>query len=561
MSLKWLGLRRIFDRHSRCGNDRNAPQRRLRLECLEDRSVPATFTVSTTLDVINPTDGKLSLREAISKANANPGADTIVLPAGVYKITLAGAGEDANATGDFDITDAVTIAGAGAGLTVVDGQQLDRVFDISGDAPSSMKVVLQGLTVRNGDVTGHGGGIQVGNEFSSGRTDLVVRDCIVSGNRATQTGGGISNVALTGSGDVTLVGTTVSRNVAGEEGGGIDAAGTGGPGSLLTITSSTVRQNLSGRFGGGIRATTVNLTSSTVSGNSAGNGGAGVFAPTVKVTNSTINGNSTTGGGGAGIEAGTLTLTNSTVSGNSNGDDAVGGGIQASTATLTNSTVSGNSTGANGGGIDAGTITLTNCTVSGNTSRDFGGGGIDASTATLTNCTVSGNSAGLGIGGGIEASTATLVNCTIAENLANNDAGGLFQVPGGTFTLRNTIVALNLVAVGGTSPDVSGAFTSQGHNLIGDGTGGTGFGTNFDIVGTGANPIDPKLGALANNGGPTQTMALKAGSPAIDHGDNTVVNPVTGKPLTTDQRGAGFPRKKDGDGNGIAIVDIGAFER
>jgi hypothetical protein len=73
-----------------------------------------------------------------------------------------------------------------------------------------------------------------------------------------------------------------------------------------------------------------------------------------------------------------------------------------------------------------------------------------------------------------------------------------------------------------------------------------------DIVGLGANSIDPKLGPLQNNGGLTQTMALKAGSPAIDHGDNSGVP-------ATDQRG--FVRKKDGNFDGRAIVDIGAFER
>ena len=71
--------------------------------------------MNTTLDDVTPANGKFSLREAITKANANPGADVIVLPAGVFKITQTGAGEDANATGDFDITDAVTIQGAGAG--------------------------------------------------------------------------------------------------------------------------------------------------------------------------------------------------------------------------------------------------------------------------------------------------------------------------------------------------------------------------------------------------------------------------------------------------------------
>ena len=69
-----------------------------------------------------------------------------------------------------------------------------------------------------------------------------------------------------------------------------------------------------------------------------------------------------------------------------------------------------------------------------------------------------------------------------------------------------------------------------------------------------ANPIDPKFGPLANKGGPTKTHALLAGSLAIDKGDNAALPP-------TDQRGIGFPRKKDGDGNGTKFVDIGAFEK
>jgi len=71
-------------------------------------------------------------------------------------------------------------------------------------------------------------------------------------------------------------------------------------------------------------------------------------------------------------------------------------------------------------------------------------------------------------------------------------------------------------------------------------------------VGTAANPIDPKLGPLQNNGGKTETHNLLTGSPAIDAGDNSLLNPI-------DQRG--LPRKKDGNGDGIAVVDIGAFEK
>src|SRR5262249_40750267 len=143
---------------------------------------------------------------------------------------------------------------------------------------------------------------------------------------------------------------------------------------------------------------------------------------------------------------------------------------------------------------------------SGNSATTEFGGGIFADTATLADCTVCGNSTG-GQGGGLYATTATLVNDTIAENFAHT-GGGLFHNPGGAFSVRNTIVALNLTDFAGTNPDVSGAFASGGHNLIGNGTGGTGFtnATNGDQVGTATAPIDPKLGPLANNGGRTLTM-------------------------------------------------------
>jgi predicted outer membrane repeat protein len=620
----------------------NRPPRRFvpGLECLEERAVPASFSVTTTLDVVNPNDGKLSLREAISAANAHTGADTIILPAGVYRLALTGA-DDANAAGDLDVTGSTLFQGSGAGNTVIDGQQIDRVFDVRGTAPSSIKVTFQNLTIRNGLAdAGGGGGIRVG------KADLTVQDCVVTGNRTSGFGGGISNAALPGTGNVTLVRSTIDHNVA-ALGGGLSVQADGqGQGSVLNVNASTIQRNLSSGSGGGIFAGVATLTNSTVRGNSSSRNGGGIFAEntvkltgsavsgntategggidagTAMLTNSTVSGNHATNGNGGGIKAITATLTSSTISGNSagrsgggifvtttatltkskvsgnsagidsggieaftatltsstvsgnhaNGDgggifastvtlttstfsgnhaNGEGGGIETGTAILTNSTVNGNSAGDEGGGIDADRATLTNSTVSGNHANGDGGG-IDADRATLTNSTVSGNSAGVH-GGGIQARDLTLLNVTITDNSAHT-GGGAFLSTDGTSSVRNSIIAENLNELDGDGPDVFGAFTSGGHNLIGDGSGATGFtnGTNRDQVGTAVNPIDPRLGPLANNGGPTKTHALLAGSPAIDRGDNT------GAPAT-DQRGVGRPR--DGDRNGSRIIDIGAFER
>ena len=104
----------------------------------------------------------------------------VVVPAGVYKIAIAGTAEDGNATGDFDVIDTVTIRGAGRNLTVIDGQQLDRVFEVRGSSPGSIKVILERMTVRNGAAASNGGGIQPVNAI------LVVRDAAVTGNRRQQ---------------------------------------------------------------------------------------------------------------------------------------------------------------------------------------------------------------------------------------------------------------------------------------------------------------------------------------------------------------------------------------
>ncbi len=98
-----MRLNLFSKRRSSSGIDQKPMCAPLLLEHLEDRSVPSTFTVNTTLDDVTPANGKFSLREAITKANTTPEADVIVVPAGVFKITISGTNESNNNTGDFDI--------------------------------------------------------------------------------------------------------------------------------------------------------------------------------------------------------------------------------------------------------------------------------------------------------------------------------------------------------------------------------------------------------------------------------------------------------------------------
>jgi hypothetical protein len=258
-----------------------------------------------------------------------------------------------------------------------------------------------------------------------------------------------------------------------------------------------------------------------------------------------------TGDGGGIYNAGTLTLNNSTVSGNSAG---VGGGIY-STAdgilTLNNSTVSGNTaTNGNGGGIynatngtSDGVLTLSNTTISANTASGDGGGIANTGDLTLNNSTISGNSASDDGGGIYNAGQLEATSTTVADN-----SDGLFATTSATSQLGNTIVAGNVA-----DADVNGTFTSLGHNLIGNGSGGSGFTAAGDQVGTSSAAIDAELGPLQDNGGPTWTHQLLTGSPAIDAGDNDGVPAI-------DQRGA--PRILDGDLSDqlAATIDIGAFE-
>jgi hypothetical protein len=240
-----------------------------------------------------------------------------------------------------------------------------------------------------------------------------------------------------------------------------------------------------------------------------------------------------------------------------NGAAGNGGGVNVATAanlTLSAVEITGNATtGGNGGGVFDGTagsvLTIINSTIASNSSPGDGGGvEIFFGSATFTNCTISGNTAGgPAFGGGIGIANGTNLvvrNSTITGNSAAGGGAGISISASSTATLSSTIVAGN---IGG---DIGGAVqTTSDHNLIGNNAGSAGIsnGFNGNIVGNPATPIDPLLGPLQLNGGPTRTHALLAGSPALDKGFDAVG-------LASDQRGIPFLRL-----SGVA-VDIGAVE-
>jgi hypothetical protein len=170
----------------------------------------------------------------------------------------------------------------------------------------------------------------------------------------------------------------------------------------------------------------------------------------------------------------------------------------------------------------------------------------------LINSTISGNDGGIS-GGGIKVvGTTDLYNATITENEAS-EGGGVYVF--GTLNAKNSIIAGNIdPSPTNPMPDCSGTLISQGYNLIGDTAGCTIIGTTGNITG-----VAPGLGPLQNNGGPTLTHALQGSSAAIDAGQPSGCTDQNGAVLTTDQRG--YARPIDGDGNGSARCDMGAFER
>ncbi len=517
--------------------------------------------------------GPCTLRAAVQEANALPGADTISLPAGTYTLDIVGSGEDASATGDLDITGNLTINGAGMATTIVDGGAVDTVFEIL----SGATVEITAITVRNGSAGGYPGGISndgtlhmsdckiSGNHATGGNAGgarnggtMVLNNCVVADNTAKANGGGLYNRY----GTLTLNGSTVSGNATTD----FDGGGIGNNAGAVNLNNSTISGNTAGATGGGIWSDSgLVVTASTITGNLAAQRGGGIYSDgTLTLTNSTVSNNTAAQfeGGGIFVNQGTADLSGSTVSDNT--AEGTGGGIRNDGAvTIANSTVRGNSAGGDGGGIDShfGTLDITNTAISDNTAHGWGGGISNDATLTLTNSALANNHADIQGGGISDPGDATLTNVTVSGNsVPGNGTGGVYNSSGNmtitnstivgnsashtgglrsltTATLKNTIVADN------TGPDCTGntgAITSVGHNLDSDGS------CELAALGDLSNVADAKIGPLADNGGPTLTRALLAGSPAIDAGSSDCPPPAT------DQRGVARPQGP--------ACDIGAFE-
>ena len=333
-------------------------------------------------------------------------------------------------------------------------------FGILHISSGNFAVTVNGLIVTNGKANAVSGSGQGGGLYSEDSGTVTVSECTFSNNQADTNGGA---VCQNGSGTLTLTDCTLTENIAlSGYGGGLAAENSSGAVQLLRCTISS---NTSNFYAGGI----YNFSGSS------------------------------------------MTITDSTVSANMLPVDPFGGA-------------------GDGGGIsNDGILTIMGCTIANNTNARGSGAGINnQGTMMVDNSTFFGNIAAQNGGAIIDVGEATITNCTITQNIASQEFGGGRTFSGGggvsnfdvqffaSTTLRNTIVAGNGSP---SSPDIAGAITSQGYNLIGDGTtDGTITPTTGDQIGTSGSPIDPMLGPLADNGGPTQTSALLPGSPAIDAG-------------------------------------------
>jgi CSLREA domain-containing protein len=560
--------------------------------------------VTTTADTTGG-DGLCSLREAVIRSNTDvsidgecapgpPGADVIVLGPGTFRLARAGRGEDNGQTGDLDLIGPVEIVGAGVSATTIDAAGIDRVME----ARPGSQVTIRGVRITGGaadpGVTGPsttlpGQGIlggtgtpgACGGGILATTAALRISDSAIAGNAAGAGGQGTTETGPTGllgrggsggpggagggiciiGGAFTLSGVTVSANRAGAGGGGGNGFGGGGQAAAGGVGAGGAGGSGEGGSGGdGGRGGGVNVVAggaltvsgSRIDGNRAGDGG------------SAGNGSGGVGGGGGSTGPGGIGLAGG------GGDGGGGGGLWiAGPATVSRSLIDANGSGA---GAIGGVGVSTTAALGGDGGPGGDGGGIGSTGATLalSDVTITDNSTGGGGGGGAHSAAPAVKN---GAGGAGGQGGGVFSsgplIVGHATLVRNGSGAAGSGALGAVSgargsrgvpgSGSSGAVRASGSSTISRSiiAGNACDTTSIPIVddtlniafqapGCIGSPLDPRLGPLAANGGPTPTMRPGPGSPAIDR------EPAGAGCSATDQRGALRP--------GGAACDVGAFE-
>ena len=469
-----------------------------------------------------------TLRAAITESNAvQYSITTIDLPAGTYTTTLTGAPEDANASGDLDISSYITIHGAGSSSTIIQASDTpntaaERVIHCIGIAT----LEFDGITIRYGrqlfDGSGSAGG---GGLLIERGGDLTLHDVVVTDNSAQTRGGGVQ-MTYDGPANISIDQSAIANNSSesnspGSEGigGGIDIQASESSNSNIYVNNSMIAGNIvsssfGDSYGGGVNLSSRrvhlyvdssvvsdNQATATGAGNEAYAGGINLNGARLDVTNSQINGNSAlTGGGGIRVIStgssltGTVYLERSTLS---NNDAGSGGGVMISNGELitSRSTISDNAATAATG---------------------LGGGVYNIATFVtyirIGTSTVSGNSAWAGgalYSDAVEADIATFQS-TIANNTATNRGGAFCQVdaPHGEIRLNRSVFANNSSPSG---PSLFGRFLSSDYNHIDDIRDAVFVPNVHDVVN-----VDARLGQLAENGGPTLTHLPRPDSPILD---------------------------------------------
>jgi hypothetical protein len=536
----------------------------------------ATFTVNDTRDLglehsnltqCRSSEGTCTLRAAVQAADNVGGPSTITLPAEEYELALESTAPDQPANGDLDIrgsATAITIEGAGAGVTVINADHIDRAFAVQ----SGESLDISGVTVENGEQTGSG---SQENSTESGYGGAFLNNGSLTISRSVlRNDSAIYGGVVSGEGLTSVAGSTLEGSTSEDEGGAIAAYGgsvalvgdtitnsqSDGPGGVLfagsrvgtvavedaTITGSVAHNQAEGfALGNGGAMQLENpggstISQSTLDGNSAENVGGAIdaygSAGPVTVEDSRFSDDAAAVGGAIDTyeSASPLTISGSTFHGDSaTGTGGAGGALYIYSypaTTITSSSFSGDEAGGQGGAIweQGGRVDASDSTFTADTAGEAGGAISEAGGhgVGLTNDTLDGNHAALA-GGALylpREGADTLLNDTLTRNSAPK-GGGIYE-PEHATSIENTIIAAN---TGGSWPEGGGdcfgakatataATADAGGNLDGDRT-------CFSSSVAGDHPgVSPLLGTLAVNGGLTETDALLAGSPAIGAGVN-----------------------------------------